>query len=637
MTFQNQAVLFIFLLLNIQMAGQNPSELENEIEKARVQKDTTALAQAWYNRAKYFDNNQDTEKSNHALRQAIYWAALNKNYKTSLSAANYYASNLSWEGKTDSAIYYYNYAIDAGIKNSDSLKIASVLINLADEYASSGNYIEAANHAIMAVRIKETMKDSTNLAYFYQKVGEVYKQAGETEKWKSYINKSYRLIKIEKCASISAIAAIYNDLGGIAEKKGNYNQALLYYDTLVTIGKKNEYNNAIGVALSNSATIYKLKGEFKKAIEAATEARKYKTNTSYQQLYDNNLLAELLLASGDPSEALKFAGESVSDSNTDNFPEEKMRALKLMYLIEKENRHFEKALLWNEKYQLLSDSIRDKDIRTKILDLELAYETEKKENQIELLTSENQFKTQRIKTGLILLVVLVLIILLILYIQQIRRKQALLIQNDLQQKVLRSQMNPHFIFNVLGSIQNFLLSNDNKKAAKYLSQFASLTRATLEYSATETITLTNELNMLKEYMELEKMRNPGKFDFTVLADENIESDFIRIPPMMIQPFIENAIKHGFSDIDYPGLLTLKISDKDKWVEFVIEDNGKGLNTEKAETGHHSMAMQIFEKRRKLIQQKHKKEFKFEIKNLKDTDALKSGVRICINVPVLDYD
>ncbi len=138
-------------------------------------------------------------------------------------------------------------------------------------------------------------------------------------------------------------------------------------------------------------------------------------------------------------------------------------------------------------------------------------------------------------------------------------------------------------------------------------------------------------------MELEKMRNPGKFDFTVLADENIESDFIRIPPMMIQPFIENAIKHGFSDIDYPGLLTLKISDKDKWVEFVIEDNGKGLNTEKAETGHHSMAMQIFEKRRKLIQQKHKKEFKFEIKNLKDTDALKSGVRICINVPVLDYD
>ena len=637
MTFRRLVMLFAFVLLNVQLAGQNMAELELEIEKALILKDTTSLAQAWYNLAKYFDSNRETDKSNNALQQAIHWAALNKNYKTSLSAANYYASNLSLEGQSDSAIYYYNYAIEAGIKNSDSIRVASVLINLADEYASSGNYIEAANHAIMAVRIKETMKDSTNLAYFYQKVGEVYKQAGETEKWESYINKGYRLINFEKCVSTSAIAAIYNDLGGIAEKRGNYDQALLYYDTLVTIGKQNEYNNAIGVALSNSATIYKLKGELLKAIDAAKEASKYKTNTAYQQLYDNNLLAELILANGDPAEALKYADKSVSDINADNFPEEKMRALKLMYLIEKENRHFENALLWNEKYQSLYDSIRNKDIRTKILDLELAYETEKKENQIELLTSENQLKNQRIKTGVILLIVLVLTILLILYTLRIRRKQALLIQNDLQQQVLRSQMNPHFIFNVLGSIQNFMLSNDNKKAAKYLSQFASLTRATLEYSASDSISLANEMNMLSNYMELEKMRNPGKFDFNIIADENMETEFILIPPMIIQPFIENAIKHGFSDIDYPGMLILKISDKNNWIEFIIEDNGKGMSDENPENKHRSMAMQIFEKRRKLIQQKYKKDFKFEIKNLNDTDALKSGVRICINVPVLDYD
>ena len=134
----------------------------------------------------------------------------------------------------------------------------------------------------------------------------------------------------------------------------------------------------------------------------------------------------------------------------------------------------------------------------------------------------------------------------------------MLAQNDLQQQVLRSQMNPHFIFNVLGSIQNFLLSNDNKKAALYLSRFAALTRATLEYSASQSISLTKEIEMLKNYMELEKMRNPEKFSYTVITDENLEADFIQIPPMMIQPFIENSLKHGFADINYPGILTLSI-------------------------------------------------------------------------------
>lgn len=637
MTFRRLAFLFTFLFLVVRVFAQDYSTLKKEIEKARISGDNDALAQAWYNIAKYYDGNGETEKSNQALRETIQLAKASNNFKLLLSANNYFASNLSLEGKHDSAILYFNYAIEAGIKNNDSLKIASVLINLADEYATSGEYVEAANHALMAIRIKETLNDSTKLAYFYQKVGEVYKQAGENEKWESYIKKAYQLIHIEKCAPLSAVAAIYNDLGGIAETKAEYTQALLYYDTLIDIGKQNEYNQAVGIALSNRATILKLQGNYEEALKAAIEARNYRTPTAYQQIYDANLLAELYLANNNLKDARKHAESAIADSMLANFPEEKMRTYKICYLIEKQAGNFEKALYWNELYKEMADNIRDKEIRTRIVDMEVAYQTEKKEQQIDLLTAENELKNQRLRVGIILLAVLVIVIFMILYILQIRRKQANLIQNDLQQQVLRSQMNPHFIFNVLGSIHNFLLGNDNKKAAKYLAQFASLTRATLEYSATETISLTNEINMLKNYMELEMMRNPGKFGVKIIADKNPESDFINIPPMMIQPFIENSIKHGFAEIDYPGILTLTISDKNQWIEFVIEDNGKGLSSESSATNHRSMAMEIFEKRRKLIQQKHKKEFKFEIENLKDTDASKSGVRICINVPVLDYD
>lgn len=97
-------------------------------------------------------------------------------------------------------------------------------------------------------------------------MGEIYKVAGENEKWEEYLKKAYQLIDCEKCAGISAVAAIYNDMGGIEEGKGNYKQALLYYDTLILFGKENNYDKAIGVALSNSATIHKLIGNNEKIV-----------------------------------------------------------------------------------------------------------------------------------------------------------------------------------------------------------------------------------------------------------------------------------------------------------------------------------------------------------------------------------
>jgi LytS/YehU family sensor histidine kinase len=199
-------------------------------------------------------------------------------------------------------------------------------------------------------------------------------------------------------------------------------------------------------------------------------------------------------------------------------------------------------------------------------------------------------------------------------------------------------MNPHFIFNVLGSIQNFMLKNDNKKASNFLTQFASLTRATLNNSAAETVSLANEIDMLKNYIELERMRSNNKFDFQINFDDDLEIDFIQIPPMIIQPFVENSIKHGFKELDRTGLLKLYITDKPDWIEFVVEDNGCGIQKNKTkQTAHRSMAMIIFEKRRKLIQQKFNKDFKFELLNLKDINSKLSGVRITLGIPVINND
>jgi LytS/YehU family sensor histidine kinase len=142
--------------------------------------------------------------------------------------------------------------------------------------------------------------------------------------------------------------------------------------------------------------------------------------------------------------------------------------------------------------------------------------------------------------------------------------------------------------------------------------------------------------MLKNYIELEKMRSKDKFDFEINYDDDLEVDFIQIPPMLIQPFVENSIKHGFKTSIKKGLLKLNITDKTDWIEFIIEDNGNGIQKNvKTENDHKSMAMEIFEKRRKLIQKKHNKDFNFKVVNLKDSDPEKTGVRITIQIPIIE--
>ena len=375
---------------------------------------------------------------------------------------------------------------------------------------------------------------------------------------------------------------------------------------------------------------------FNKALELSTEAEKYFENNPYAPIFNKNFKAELYNLMGQFKKGLALVNQNIQTNEINYYSTEKLKCLELLYQLNFNLTNYDEAFLWNDSLRSTEKLLRDEDIRQSFEDLEAKYETEKKEQRIELLTTENELKTQRIKAGIGIVAVLVIVILLVVYILNIRKKQAVLLQNDLQQQVLRAQMNPHFIFNVLGSIQNFMMKNDLRKASDFLSQFASLTRATLNNSAAETISLADEIRMLRNYIELEKMRSQNKFDFSINYDDNLEADFIQIPPMLIQPFIENAIKHGFKKMEAGGFLKIQISDKTNWIEFVIEDNGDGIKEAAIkQKDHKSMAMEIFEKRRKLIQQKHKKDFGFELQNLHDVSPDQSGVRIRIDLPIIE--
>ncbi|MCX6287715.1 MAG: histidine kinase, partial [Bacteroidetes bacterium] len=144
----------------------------------------------------------------------------------------------------------------------------------------------------------------------------------------------------------------------------------------------------------------------------------------------------------------------------------------------------------------------------------------------------------------------------------------------LEQKALQSMMNPHFIFNALGSIQNYLLQKKSSEAGLYLSQFARLIRQNLNAINAASINLDEEIDRLKNYLDLEKLRMEDKFEYNIEVDENVEADEIQIPSMIIQPFVENAIWHGIATIQEKGQINVKFRMQDeKSLAVTVEDNG----------------------------------------------------------------
>ena len=207
----------------------------------------------------------------------------------------------------------------------------------------------------------------------------------------------------------------------------------------------------------------------------------------------------------------------------------------------------------------------------------------------------------------------------------------------LEQKALLAQMNPHFIFNSLNSIQSFLLYNENELAERYLLKLSKLIRLTLTNSRETEISIEKEIESLKMYLELEQMRFKNRFDFEFKITISNEDMLQLVPPMLIQPFVENSIIHGFKKLKEGGLIHisfLKIANGTLFVE--VSDNGIGYeNTlEKIDEEHKSYGTKITMERLSIFKQKYQEEFSYSIESLSDADGNATGTRVKMTIPVI---
>lgn len=201
-----------------------------------------------------------------------------------------------------------------------------------------------------------------------------------------------------------------------------------------------------------------------------------------------------------------------------------------------------------------------------------------------------------------------------------------------EQKLKRSQMNPHFIFNSIQNVRSLIHGKKEEEAVEYLNKFSKLTRQVLESSNENYISLTEEIEMLQHYLSIQQLLYSNSFDFSISTTENIDSDAYFLPPMLAQPFVENAIKHGLAGKKQGGFITVKFHLKDKRLIFEVRDNGSGFSASKQTENHKSMAMDITKER--LSHYSKYKTFRFQAEDIKNESQQVTGARVLFEVPYI---
>jgi LytS/YehU family sensor histidine kinase len=209
--------------------------------------------------------------------------------------------------------------------------------------------------------------------------------------------------------------------------------------------------------------------------------------------------------------------------------------------------------------------------------------------------------------------------------------------NKLRLTALRAQMNPHFIFNSLNSIRAYVISNETKKASDYLNKFARLIRLILNYSEEDTISLKEELQALALYVELEQMRYRDDFGFALKVASDVDKGNWLVPPLILQPYVENAIVHGLAPKSGAKNLLVEVSLSNSKLCFVIRDDGVGRSYSKnfraaQNPQHKSVAMELTRKRIELAETDHTENENIKIIDLKE-NGQPAGTEVRLKLPV----
>lgn len=522
---------------------------------------------------------------------------------------------------------------------------------LARAYGSIGfvfmeqsNYSKALQFNFKALKIYEQTRNNVKLARIYNNIGVIYKSQNELFKAQVYYEKC---LKIQEKLNDKNIGITYNNIGLVYLERKDYTKSLEYFNEAKTSFEKHPNPRGQGELYNNLGSYYKATNNPKLAIEHLKNALvkfksiddKFGSSDSYgilgtiysdQKQYD--LAIEAINKSLQIGKELRVL-DRVQASERE-----------LSYIYEKLGRTTE-ALAHYKLYSATKDSVTNAETIKNSIRTEMNFEFDRKvllqheEQEKKELVFEEQKKTNQIKLFLSFSLTLLLSGIAFLIYNRKQLKKTLTLEKEVavyEQKALHLQMNPHFIFNCLGSISSFIVQNSTEAAIKYLAKFSKLMRLTLEYSKESLIPIDKEIESLQNYLELEQLRFNNKFKFSITKDKEIEDD-VALPPLLLQPFVENAIIHGLNPTVKTGTITIDFSIKNESLVCVIKDDGIGINKSKElkktlVSMHKSMALDITRKRLEMMEDTTSKKAEVTIEEMHEKGEIK-GTKVVLSLPL----
>ncbi len=537
-------------------------------------------------------------------------------------------------GDSEKSLEHFHKALMINQARGHMFGVSASYENLAQVYKDIGDYTSAVDCLLKSIDIKKEHNFS-RVFNIYIKLATLQQLLG-TDKVDLYIGLARQ--ELNKMDSINPTDQVvfYNEIGNIFNERKMYDSSIIYNRHVVRISKEINWRSGIAAGLGNLADVFYEMGEMDSSIVyhrqslSLSEEIDDDAGISEEYLFMAKLYRELKKNDS----VLFMANKSLVMAEECGLPYMQGEALQFLSEYYSSIKAFEQAYEYLKKYDSLKDSISSAEVKTNIAELETRYQTKVNEQRIALLTADNQINSQRLQVSFLTVAILTILILFILLAFFMRRRQAKFKEDNLKQQLFRSQMNPHFIFNALGSIQNYLYKNQAETAAGYLERFSFLTRSILNNSSEDSISLAEEIEILTSYIELEKMRLNNAYDYEINYDEDLETELINVPPMLIQPFIENAIKHGLKEQEKNGLLTISFTDKNEMLQVNVSDNGIGINqaTKKEKGNHRSMALTIFTQRMNLIR---KNSYKIPAPKIEDLSVSgKRGTMVELYLPII---
>ncbi|NNF23091.1 MAG: histidine kinase [Saprospiraceae bacterium] len=381
----------------------------------------------------------------------------------------------------------------------------------------------------------------------------------------------------------------------------------------------------------DSAEYYIRKGE---QLANSLDAPYYKIDAKYN-------LSGLYLAKNMLLKSAQYASSGLMMAKKEESLKNQRLGNSLLYEINERQGNFKKALDFYISFKTIEDSMLSERASSEIKALTEKHQSEIKQVQIEQLQQKADIQELQIqRKNLVILSLAVFAVLVSMLIFYFFRNRALNERKNAihsKQKLLRTQLNPHFIFNALNSIQQYIYQEKNPQlTADYLAKFARLTRRILNYSKEDYILLKDEIAFLEDYIELQLIRFDEPFEYKITVDEDIDESEVFIPPMFTQPFIENSIEHGILDKQEKGRIEIKISKDASHLHIQIEDNGVGR--EKAEfkkmnKKHRSMATRITMERLREMERLLRKKTKLAIDDIINDDNLVVGTKVRLQIPM----